>query len=140
MVTTTKAISGSNAYHVVSSSDVTETTRLDGFVITAAQENRYYPDGWGGGMYNTSGGSPSLINLTFSGNWAIYGGGMYNHTSSPTLVNVTFYGNRVDDAENGMGGGMYNIGSSPTLSNVTFYDNVAYDGGGMVNVASSVAR
>jgi predicted outer membrane repeat protein len=48
---------------------------------------------------------------------------MYNSGSSPTLTNVTFSGN---NAYNN-GGGMYNSGSSPTLTNVTFSGNHASD-------------
>jgi len=43
---------------------------------------------------------------------------MYLKNSSPTLTNVTFTGNQASD-----GGGMYNDGSSPILSGVTFSGN-----------------
>jgi LPXTG-site transpeptidase (sortase) family protein len=83
----------------------------------------------GGGMYN-QGSSPTLRNLTFSGNSATNGGGMYNDiNSSPTLTNVAFSGNSATN-----GGGMYNnTDTSPTLTNVTFSSNAANDGGGMYN-------
>jgi hypothetical protein len=42
---------------------------LDGFIITAGQANGSYPHNYGGGMYNNS-GSPTLTNVTFSGNTA----------------------------------------------------------------------
>ncbi len=87
----------------------------------------------GAGMYNSNGSSPTLINVTFSGNIASYsGGGMYNYNySSPTLINVTFSGNIASIK----GGGMYNdIHSSPTLTNVIFSKNrVPIYGGGMYN-------
>ncbi len=91
--------------------------------------------GWGGGMRNAASSSPTLINVTFSGNrGADKGGGMYNENSSPTLINVTFSGNRGADK----GGGMYNENSSPTLINVTFSGNRGADkGGGMYNENSS---
>ena len=63
---------------------------------------------------------------------------MYNDTSSPTLTNVTFSGNSATSD----GGGMYNYASSsPTLTNVTFSGNSATDyGGGMYNVSAAVRR
>jgi hypothetical protein len=93
-------------------------------------------------MYNNN-SSPTLTNVTFSGNYAtlrrrdvnnkqqpdadqrhlqrqlrrVDGGGMLNNKSNPTLTNVTFSGNY------GIGGGMYNSYSSPTLTNVTFSGN-----------------
>src|SRR5262249_27854139 len=84
----------------------------------------------GGGMYNSS-SSPTLTNLTFSGNSAYFfgdGGGMYNASSSPTLTNVTFSGNSAPS-----GGGVFNELGSPTLTNVTFSGNSAPSGGGVFN-------
>ena len=91
--------------------------------------------GFGGGMSNYRHSSPMLINVTFSGNSAVqWGGGMENNDSSPTLTNVTFSANRSFEG----GGGMYNLGGSPTLTDVTFSDNSAtYYGGGMSNRDSS---
>ena len=126
MITDTANIIGSNAYHVVISNWVTETTILDGIFITGGS------GGQGGGMENI-GSSPVLNNVTFTGNSAVTGngGGMYNYDSSPVLNNVTFCGNMTDN----YGGGMYNVEySSPVLTNVTFNDNTAgYSGGGMFN-------
>ena len=130
VVTNTANITGTNAYHVVAGYEVTVTARLDGFYITAGKAI----DG-GGGMLNSR-SSPTLENLTFSGNDAgdTGGGGMYNNTNSnPMLTNVTFSGNSTD----GDGGGMTNAGSNPPLDNVTFSGNSARWGGGMSNVASS---
>ena len=134
VVTTTTAINGNNAYHVVSSSSgVTETAVIDGFTITAGQANGASPDHRGGGMFNDH-SSPTLTNITFSGNTASEaGGGMGNDYSSPTLTNVTFSGNTA----NSYGGGMYNTNSSPTLTNVSFSGNQAMWGGGMYNTHSS---
>ncbi|MEJ5310787.1 MAG: hypothetical protein WHX52_13560, partial [Anaerolineae bacterium] len=157
VVTTTANIVGNNAYHVVTGSGTDNTAVLDGFIITAGQANGSTPNSRGGGMYNYT-GSPTLTNVTFSGNWALYrgggmynsqsssptltnvtfsgnwsslrGGGMYNWTSSPTLTNVTFSGNT---AATEYGGGIYNESSSPTLTGVTFSGNTAKDGGGMSN-------
>ncbi|MCK5711322.1 MAG: choice-of-anchor D domain-containing protein, partial [Hyphomicrobiaceae bacterium] len=121
-----------NIYHVVTGSGTDSSTLLDGFTISGGNANGSYPDDRGGGMYNNS-GSPSLMNVTFSGNSADYGGGMYNESNSPSLTNVTFIGNSATQ----YGGGMHNNGSSPSLTNVTFSGNSAYYGGGMHNNGSS---
>ncbi|HQK12695.1 MAG TPA: choice-of-anchor Q domain-containing protein [Anaerolineae bacterium] len=157
VVTSTANIVGANAYHVISSTNVISAV-LDGFIVTAGQANATaLPHSAGGGMYNRtssptlmnmtfSGNSadigggmlnrnssnPALTNVTFSGNSANAGGGMFNYTSSPTLTNVTFSGNSAN-----AGGGMYNYTSSPTLTNVTFSGNSAEGGGGMYNFGSS---
>jgi len=140
VVTNTANITGTNSYHVVTSSGVTETAVLDGFFITAGQANDPYDEecnglNCGGGMFNDH-SSPTLTNITFSGNSAEHiGGGMYNENSSPTLNTVTFSSNT---SVAGDGGGMFNLGSSPALTNVAFYDNRAYlFGGGMGNAGDN---
>jgi len=127
-------IQANNAYHVVTGGGTNSSAVLDGFVITAGRANSS-PNTDGGGMYNYN-SSPTLTNVTFSGNFAYnYGGGMYNDNSSPTLTNVIFSGNY---AAYYYGGGMYNYNSSPTLTNVTFSGNRAdSEGGGMYNWNSS---
>ena len=104
---------------------------LDGFIITggsAKAEGDASPHQNGGGMYNDR-SSPTLKNVTFTGNSAVDGGGMYNGPgSSPALSNVAFEDNEAD-----LGGGMYNWYSLPALSNVAFAGNSAGDGGGMYN-------
>jgi parallel beta-helix repeat protein len=136
VVTDTANIAGNNAYHVVSSDNVTGTAYVDGFFITAGQANGSSPDDQGGGMYNVASGSPTLANVTFSGNMAGYGGGMYNIQNAPTLTNVTFSGNAAFHD----GGGMYNDQSDPVLTGVTFSGNLANkmggEGGGMYNTQS----
>lgn len=153
VVTTTTAISGNNAYHVlwldgVTDQSITGTTTIDGFTITAGKADGSDPHSSGGGLYCAGNGSgnecsPTLTHVTFSGNLAFYrGGGMFNNgmegASSPTLTYVTFSGNSVTS----YGGGMFNGGSSgrssPTLTHVTFSGNsAASNGGGMCNDGSS---
>jgi len=125
-----------NAYHVISATNVTSSTVLDGFTIIGGNADGSGPEGLGGGMVN-DGGSPTVLNVTFSGNSAgSDGGGVYNaNGASPTLTNVAFSGNSAGSH----GGGMYNAnGSDPTLANVTFSGNSAGNhGGGVYNDSSS---
>jgi hypothetical protein len=83
-------------------------------------------------MYNSA-SSPTLNNVTFSGNSANGGGGMWNSTSSPTLNNVTFSGNSASGSY--ANGGMHNNSySSPVINNTILWGDA---GGEMVNWNSS---
>lgn len=145
-------IQGSNAYHLlylggVHNYSITETTVIDGFIVTGGNANGdFSPDDLGGGYHcailtGNAQCNPTLANIIFSGNQAGQsGGGMYNYSndgeSSPSLTNITFTGNYAD-----YGGGMFNSGvyfgkANPTLTNVTFSGNSAYQGGGMSNGGS----
>ena len=63
VVTNTANITGSNAFHVVTATNVMSTAVLDGFTITAGNANSSSPpDDAGGGMYNDN-SSPTLRNL-----------------------------------------------------------------------------
>ena len=85
-----------------------------------------------GGM-GIDGSMPTLTNCTFTNNSAGWsGGGMFNgEDGNPTLTNCTFSGNSAGDR----GGGMYNgEDSNPTMTNCTFTGNSALNrGGGMYN-------
>jgi hypothetical protein len=84
-------------------------------------------------MYNYN-SSPTLTNVSFSGNTAVYrGGGMFNDDSSPTLSNVTFSGNSAD----GNGGGMHNQISNPTLTNCILWGNTATNGAQIYNAGGN---
>ena len=139
IVTDTTNINGSNSYHVVSvdgsANSITETAVLDGFTITAGDANGGEPDDRGAGM-TINQGSPTLANLTFVGNMADSGGGLYNtDASNPTLTNVTFSHNTASSN----GGGMVNInGSNTSLTSVTFSSNTASSGGGLYSTSGSV--
>ncbi|MBX3000054.1 MAG: PKD domain-containing protein [Caldilineaceae bacterium] len=153
VVTHTANITGSNSYHVLwldgmSGRPITGTTVIDGFTITAGKaDGQFAPHGQGGGLYCAGSGSgkqcsPSLANLTFIGNSALFGAGMLNNgdngMSSPTLTGVTFSGNSAS-----FGAGMYNNGSnggvsSPSLVNSVFRGNQATsNGGGIFNNGSN---
>ncbi len=128
-----------NSYHVVIGSSENNSAILDGVTITAGNANSsmYSSDqSKGGGMYNDK-GSPTLMNIIFNGNYATFGGGMYNggeysypNGSNPILTNVIFNANSAIE-----GGGIRNENySNPILTNVTFSGNSAVrSGGGMEN-------
>ena len=84
----------------------------------------------GGGVF-MQGASPTLVQVTISGNQAYDGGGMFlTGGSAPTLTDVTIADNvAVDD-----GGGVYAWQSAPVLTSVRIVRNEAQgeDGGGMV--------
>ena len=90
----------------------------------------------GGGLYNYYYSSPILNNVDFVNNMAgQYGGGVFNQdNSSPEMLNCSFTDNIAI-----YGGGMYNsTDSNPTLTNVTFISNSATNfGGGIHNYSSS---
>lgn len=94
--------SSENCYHVVTGGGTDTSAVLDGFTISVGMFNQY--------------SSPSLSNITFSGNSATdFAGGMYNYESNPNLINAIFNGNSASS-----GGGMSNeYNSSPIMINAT---------------------
>ncbi|MEZ4860931.1 MAG: Calx-beta domain-containing protein [Caldilineaceae bacterium] len=130
VVTNPLTISGTNAYHVVTTSGGNSTMILDGFTVTAGYATAAIcPDGCGAGLYNAS-GSPTLHNLTFIGNRAgANGGAIFNNSSAPGITNTLFQANYAKSS----GGALYNdTGSSPTLTNVLLTGNRALSRGGAI--------
>ncbi|MDG2132264.1 MAG: right-handed parallel beta-helix repeat-containing protein [Phycisphaerales bacterium] len=117
-------LDGAGAHRVlICRNGETEATVFERLVIQNGSDSS------GGGMYNYY-GSPTLVDCTFAGNSAGYGGGMFNQaSSSPTLADCTFTSNSVEY----YGGGMFNRSSSLTLAACTFTNNSAEYGGGMFN-------
>lgn len=129
VVTDTDNLIGNNAYHVVWSSDVMSNTFLDGFIITGGFANGPYTQNQGGGLYNYQ-SNPTLLNITFIGNYAGSGGGMYNEYSSPLLLNLIFRDNQAE-----VGGGMSSVSlGSLSLYNVMFTHNTATTSGGALYI------
>src|SRR5690606_4782416 len=106
-------LNGGNAYHVVVSVGTVGSALLDGFVISGG---------------NTDGASTILTVNEQLVDWDRGGGGMFNNDSSPTLTNMTVSGNSAY-----YGGGMCNLSSSPVFKNGAVSGNRAADGGGVVN-------
>lgn len=109
-----------NSYSVVTCGAVSNETILDGFYITGGYADGAYPFDRGGGMYNF-GGSPTIRNVIFNNNTALYeGGGLYSITGTGVrLVNVLFSGNTAVHH----GGALAISVNSAVLTNVTFYGN-----------------
>jgi len=110
-----------NGSVVIIESGEDSTAVLCGFTITNGASTN------GGGIYCYN-SSPSLQNITMSGNSADSGGGIYCCCeSSPSLQNITMSGNSADS-----GGGIYCDDSDLWLENVTISGNSAsQDGGGI---------
>lgn len=120
-------------------------TVIDGLTITAGRANGGSAWSGGGGLRcNATDGecSPTLRNITFSGNYASSGGAIYNSgnngVTSPLITHSTFTGN----VSVGSGGAIYNsvdsTGSgSPNIEQSTFSGNRAGQRGGAIfNIGS----
>ena len=135
---------GGNSYNVVylriNSANPALTranTVIDGLTITAGRADGGSGNSGGGGLRcNAQDGacSPTLRNLTFSGNYASSGGALfnsgYNGEASPLISHATFTGN----VSGASGGALYNsVGgtgsSSPRVEHSTFSGNRATGGG-----------
>jgi len=104
-------------------SPLNQSAILDGFTITGGSTTTD-----GGGIYNEY-ASPTLTNLVFRNNKAVFGGGVFNRNSSPEMSHITLVENQVSKD----GGGIYNKASSPSMVNITIMNNSANYGGGVFN-------
>ena len=95
--------------------------------------------GYGGAIFNDTGGTLSVSNSTFSDNAALYvygysagsGGGIYNNGSLSVAKSV-FVGNTADGSP---GGGIANNSGWANVSESIFTRNSAYHGGGISSSA-----
>ena len=130
---TVTIIDGMQNGSVVSATNISSTSRLEGFTIT----NGSIPSGFGAGMYNFN-SSPIITNCIFRDNSGFGGGGICNHLgSSPVITNCTFRNNSAS-----AGAGMFNYySSSPVITSCTFENNSATGlnnwGGALVNLENS---
>ena len=92
---------------------------------------------FGGGIFNDIGGTLTVTDSTFSGNSTFAGGrggGISNETGTVTVTNSTFSGN--SNAQGG--GGINNENGTVTVTNSTFSGNSALFGGGISNETGTV--
>ena len=153
----------SNSRAVVIGSGTDATAILDGFVITGGYGNDFGDIGGGvfnasgsptlrsiaiegnqassgGGIANSQGSNPTIIDANIAGNVAFDdGGGVYNEgNSNPSFTNVRINGNRSREQNAGGGGGVYNINSSPSFTNAEIRGNSVINvGGGVFNAENS---
>jgi hypothetical protein len=115
----TVEINGNNAVRVLSLDSGAQLILNN---LTIANGYDRFEDG--GGIYNA--GTLSVMNTTFTGNYAWYGGGAIFNNGSATIANSTFSGNGVSIYASG-GGAILNNGSTATLTitNSTFSGNYA---------------
>jgi hypothetical protein len=148
-----------NTYHVISNNNGLDNTAiLHGFTVSGGNENRAYPNGAGGGIYNYT-SSPTISHCIFTGNNARYGGGMANTSASPTITNCAFLSNSAiensgamsnnggtptinncwfqENFTSGQAGAISNLGASPLISNCIFLANSAIQNGGAIRNNSS---
>ena len=127
-----------NSYHVVTGSGTDGTALLDGFAITAGNDNGTSLNNGGGGMQSIA-GSPTVTNCKFGFNSGGAGAGMRISDSNTTMVNCLFKGNRVITVSGG-GGMVITGGSHPLLINCLFSGNSALGAGGGIYVCCSSSR
>jgi hypothetical protein len=116
-----------NSYNVVTGSRTDRTAVIEGFTIMGGNAYEYGIRDAGGGMYIYR-GNPTVVNCTFTRNWAYDGGGIYYfHYFNPaiTITNCVFSGNKASE------GGGVTLWGDAVLTNCTFIDNWAGNGGGM---------
>jgi hypothetical protein len=143
----TGGASNDNSYHVVvADATVTSTGVLDGFTITGGQADGGNPNERGAGMW-VNGGSPTLAQNTFTGNFALaQGGGLRVTTGAPTILNSKFISNTVafnaDTLTNGGGGVFAGGGSSVVAQNCVFRSNsisgTTTGGGGVQSTGATI--
>src|SRR5262249_39832178 len=86
-----------------------------------------------GGGLQVGAATVTLNGVTFYGNSAGLGGGIYNsELSVDTLTNVVFTANSASQ----LGGGLLNFGQA-TLMNATFSSNFSFHGGAIYNIAAA---
>ena len=127
---------GTNAAHLITVSNTTSATVLDGFTITAGMgaglmigETTYSGDG--GGLWAKNSRALELSQLTFSGNAATHGGALYGYYHAQmTLSQVSFTGN-----EASRGGAVYlEKSADAVISDSSFSENWGLTSGGAVSV------
>ncbi len=121
-----------NSSTVVSFTNASNLTILDGFTITGGNSS-----GYGAGIRSLD-SSPNIRNCKISGNHADVGGGMsHSGTGSFTIENCVFSGNT-----SAIQGGAINIfkGTNNTISNSYFYSNQSAIGAAISVISTSFTK
>jgi predicted outer membrane repeat protein len=108
-------------------------------VLTRCTFENNFANGYGGGMYNSS-GAPTVIDCDFLTNVASTGGGIFNDNSSEiTMQDCTVIGNAAENLTgyDGQGGGMYISHGNTIVNHCLFEDNHAAVGGGAIMFISA---
>jgi len=113
-----------NLYHVVTGSDLTSATVLDGFTIRGGNANSTEDKGGGIHLVNSS---PLLRNLIIENNSAILGGALYSEGGSPQISDTIIRSNTAN-----AGGGLVFSGGEPILDRIFVLGNRAAEGGGVL--------
>ena len=116
-----------------------DPVRISDLTIRDGDNSLFADDGAG---INNS-GNLTLLRVTIRDNVSTFGGGIFNDTRGTlTLINCTVSGNRALDpgiCDGGLGAGIYNLGTVKLL-NTTITDNEAEcDGGGITADAGTVS-
>ncbi|MDO9085044.1 MAG: choice-of-anchor Q domain-containing protein [Anaerolineaceae bacterium] len=149
---------GNNAYSVVFGENLSNTSLLDGFIITGGfADNPDVETYKHGGGVHIKGGAPILRNLLISGNTALYfrhrGGGIWFDASAAQVEDSVISGNFGysggglaiytdsdvtirntiirDNYSRGQGGGIFMWLASLELNNVKVLSNTGREGGGL---------
>lgn len=147
---TTTNIIGNNAYHILLTINASNTTRIDGFTVTAGSASTASlitsdPNLDGGGLYNSLispsfASSPGIYNVHFSGNFAKSEGGAIFNFSAPAggeitsvISNCTFTGNKSDLTAGAIYTGSFQPGNYQLhILNSSFINNEAFRRGGAI--------
>jgi predicted outer membrane repeat protein len=125
----------SNQIFVIQSGETTSTVIYE-FTLQRGS-------GYAGGAVAISNSSPTLSNIVFVDNSAIYGGGCYasvGATNTPVFSNCTFLENKAGDGgEESWGGGLMVVGGAGSIKDCSFISNVAIIPGGWISEGGALA-
>ena len=126
-----------NSYHVVTLSNTSPGTLLDGFTITGGNANGQSDAARQGGGILANMASATIRDCTIRACSAFNaGGGLYTHMGDPKVLGCAFIANYAEYS----GSGMFNWGADPNISACVFEHNTGNwqcDGGGMYNYDSN---
>jgi hypothetical protein len=123
----TTGVATDNSYHVISNSGKNNTAILNGFTIQdgyGANSNTF--NGYGAGIFNFGGSTPTIKNCTFMNNKSFHGAAILNFGTTAAIVidSCSFINNTLLAGSNGSGGAIFNAqNTNISISNSTFQLN-----------------